>query len=36
LPKFRQLVAPIGTAPAQATFLAASATASIAPRRGSR
>ena len=36
LPKFRQLVAPSGRAPAQATLRAASATASMAPRRGSR
>src|SRR2546426_354767 len=33
LPKFRQLVAPIGSAPAHATFRAASATASFAPSR---
>src|SRR5262245_445837 len=36
LPKFKQLVAPSGRAPAQATFRHASATASIAPRYGSR
>ena len=35
LPKFRLLVTPIGTAPAQATLRAASATASIAPSFGS-
>ena len=35
LPKLRQLVTPIGVAPAQATLRAASATASIAPRFGS-
>ena len=35
-PKFRQLVAPIGRPPAQATLRADSATASIAPRYGSR
>src|SRR5262245_45409192 len=35
LPKFRQLVAPRGTAPEQATFRAASATASFAPSAGS-
>src|SRR6266568_4467635 len=36
LPKFRQFVAPTGVAPAQATLRAASATACIAPSRGSR
>ena len=35
LPKFRQLVAPIGSAPAQATLRAASATARRPPSRGS-
>ena len=34
LPKFRQLVAPTGVAPEQATLRVASATACIAPRRG--
>src|SRR5947209_15947781 len=34
LPKFRQLVAATGTAPVQETFLAASATACIAPSLG--
>src|ERR1700723_184042 len=36
LPKFRQFVAAMGRAPVQATLRAASTTACIAPRRGSR
>src|SRR5579864_7637438 len=36
LPKLRQLVAPTGVAPAHATLRQASATACIAPSRGSR
>ena len=35
LPKFRQLVAPMGTAPAAATLRQASATARRAPSKGS-
>ena len=35
LPKLRQLVAPMGTAPEQATLRAASATARRAPSKGS-
>src|SRR5579863_3574177 len=35
-PKLRQLVAATGVAPEQATLRAASATACMAPRRGSR
>jgi hypothetical protein len=35
LPKFRQLVAPMGVAPAAATLRQASATASRAPSKGS-